>query len=191
MSLTDKQLDAWERDNRAPMASGHLQRWVFIVSQDYAKTNADIERVIIGTLHRLSPGAATNVKLLRTSPSRINLSGPVMTREQLPSSPLPVVQPGPVNWAEVQFAWRSPQATVPWPAERLALGLLAMTDPEDAQVLLDSVSVPGVVAPTPRNPIEKAIDDLGDSLVETPQRAGLALAGAALGAYLIYRATRK
>ena len=162
-------IEAWKKANRAPLTKKALNRWVFVVSRDFAATDADIERAVRGTLGRLESGAATDVKLLKTSAVRINPAKRVIGREDLPT--IPMVKSGPVTWAAVEFAWRSATPNVPWPAEAFRAGLLPVTDPEAADIMLDAVGQPSGEVPEQSSPIGKAIDHLVDDAVKTPQRA--------------------
>lgn len=189
-TLSDEKLKAWDAANRAPLDHNKLNRWVFIVRKEHAADDENIERVIGGVLNRLEVGRSVDdYRLVRTSPTRITGKGTRITREKLPLGPIPVLAPTEgVRWAEVEFAWRSPTDSVPWPAERMRFGLIPEQDPLLADVVLDSVAQNAGDAKEPQSPIAEAIDDAIDAATETPQRVavtGLVVVGA-LG-FLLYQ----
>lgn len=179
----------WKARNRAKVFPGKLNRWVFIVHEDHAGSDQEIERVLKGAMKRVggSVQSASDFKLVRTSESAITPRGRLQRREQLPYPPIPFVKPGRVVWAEVEFAWRSPLESVPWPVEDMALGLLPVHDPTQAEWMLDAVGVETGEAPERRSPIETSIDELVDSAVATPQRAVFSAALVGTGVWLLLR----
>lgn len=185
--MTSEQLEKWRKLNRAKLFPGKRNRWVWIVSQDIADSNDEIEVILKHAIKRLSFGAATDYKLIRTSASRIQPKRVVQRREDLPEGPLPFVKPGPVSWAETEFSWHSPLESVPWPAEDWRLGLVPVHDPTEAELMLDSIGAPPGDAPKRRTAIETSIDELVDSAVETPQRAVFTAGLGALGLYLLLK----
>lgn len=190
--LPEKEQEEWEKKNRAKVHHDQLNRWVFIVSRELAGSDADVERYVRGAVKRLERGSADDVRLIRTSATRITPKGGAeQRRETIPQGPIPFAPPGPVTWAEVEFAWRSATPDVSWPAERFAAGLLPVNDPLQAQILLDSVGKPAGKAKPPQSPIEEALDDVLEEAVETPART-VATVGVLLGlGWLFVRAVKK
>lgn len=166
-------MSQWERVNRAPVHRDRLNRWVFAINADEYPSDADVERIVRGTLKRLQGGESVDlVRIVRTSPTAIAPgTGTAHRREGLSVGPLPLLSGPRATWAEVEFAWRSPVPSVPWPAQA---GLLNSFEPEAADILLDSVGYPGDVAPAPTTPG----DEIGDALGDAARKLASGLAGA-------------
>lgn len=181
-------LRKWQLANRAAVHQDKRNRWVFIVSKATAQADNDIFRFVKGALGRLGNRVVDDVKLVRTSDSRIEpAGGAVQRRETIPEGPIPFVVPGPVAWAEVEFAWRAPSGDVAWVAEKYPLGLATVNDPTSSELMLDSVGRPVGVAAAQGHNVGETVDELISSSLASPQRAGLTLVGVGLLAYLLSR----
>lgn len=169
MALDSDALRVWQDLNRAPMFHNKVNRWVVVVSNEFAGNEADVQRAVQGLLKRVERGAADDVKVLKQSATRINPKQVLRTRGQLPATPAPKVKDGPVTYALVEFAWRSAVPDIPWPAERFAVGMVATDDPTDADIVLDSVAKPEADAKPPRSPFEKVVDNVEENVEEALQ----------------------
>lgn len=128
----------------APVQSERLNRWGVMVSESYAASDDELLRAVTGMLKRV--GDVDAVRVLRSSPSRIvHPGGTVARREQ--QERVPLLRPGRVNWVLVEFAWRAPARSVPWPSEALAGGVLPRPAILNADIALDTVGTPGAPAP--------------------------------------------
>ena len=171
--------DTFELNNRVPLYKDRWNRWVLIVSREYAANDEDVRTAALDLVQRLEDGSAHKFKMLRTSATRIFPPGGVVkTREQL--NPIPFVQPGPVVFALIEFAWQSATPDAPWPAVKGFL--LRETDPVNADIVLDSVGVPGGETGPKQGMLEEAIDDVAErvSKSKTAQVGGMVALGVAI-----------
>lgn len=184
MALSSEKLEKWEAANRAPVFPGRLNRWVFIVSKASAESDSELERYARGAVKRLGDRVTDSFRLVRTSGSHIAPAGGVVQRrESLPELPIPFVQPGPVSWVEVEFAWRAPATSVPWVVERYPFGLMVKQDPTAAEVMLDSVGTSGGDVAKPAGVIAST-NQFAATIENAPSKIALG-AGVGLLAYLL------
>lgn len=191
MGLTDQELATWEVKNRAPLSKEKLNRWVFIVSRDAAATDEDLFRLLAAVVGRLQNKAADNFRLVRTSATAIApQGGTVATREMVKQAPIPTVKPGPVTWAEVEFAWRSATPSVPWVAEKHGF-ITRETDPLDADVVLDSVGKPRGEVPPPKSTGDVLADAISDSVTKGALEGAGIVAAIVVGGWLLSKVGKR
>jgi hypothetical protein len=184
-------VDAWEKQNRAPLFPNKVNRWVLVRTLRDNPTPDDLKTTLAATFSKWFDGTlfdaalpsegttrsanADLIKLEHFSKERLSFPQTARRREQLPGV-MPTLKPGEVVWLEVSFAYRGQLVDMPWPVRSGAPVQLATSArcPLDADWMLDSAAVPTVDAPPEKSSTDKA----GDALGGAAQQLGHGLADA-------------
>ncbi len=198
----------WQKQNRAPLFPGKLNRWVLVRTLRDDPTPDDLKQTLAATFSKWFSGTpfdpvlpsddttrsatADLIKLERVSKERLSFPQSARRREQLPGQ-LPTLRPGDVVWIEVSFAYRGQLVDMPWPVRTGAAVQLDTSArcPIDADWMLDSAAVPTLDAPPEKSSTDKAGDALGGAATKlggglvSALWVPLALVGAGLLIYLV------
>jgi hypothetical protein len=201
-------VDAWERENRAPLFPNKVNRWVLVRTLRDNPTPDDLKMTLAATFSKWFAGTpfdavlpsedttrsanADLIRLERVSKERLSFPLAARRREQLPGR-LPMLRPGDVVWLEVSFAYRGQLVDMPWPVRTGAPVQLSASArcPVDADWMLDSAAVPTVDAPPEKSSGDKAGEALGGAAKSVGNTLldalwlPLALAGAGFLVYLV------
>lgn len=208
LGCSDVDVDAWEKENRAPLFPNKVNRWVLVRTLRDNPTPDDLKTTLAATFSKWFDGTpfdaalpsdnttrsanADFIKLERVSKERLSFPQSARRREQLPGI-LPTLKPGEIVWLEVSFAYRGQLVDMPWPVRTGAAMQLKSSArcPVEADWMLDSAAVPTVDAPPEKSSTDKA----GDALGGAAQKVGsgildavwlpLALVGAGLLIYFV------
>ena len=208
VGCSDVDVDAWEKENRAPLFPNKVNRWVLVRTLRDNPTPDDLKTTLAATFSKWFDGTpfdaalpsdnttrsanADLIKLERVSKERLSFPQSARRREQLPGI-LPTLKPGEIVWLEVSFAYRGQLVDMPWPVRTGAAVQLKSSArcPVEADWMLDSAAVPTVDAPPEKSSADKA----GDALGGAAQKVGsgildavwlpLALVGAGLLIYFV------
>ena len=208
VGCSDVDVDAWEKENRAPLFPNKVNRWVLVRTLRDNPTPDDLKTTLAATFSKWFDGTpfdaalpsdnttrsanADLIKLERVSKERLSFPQSARRREQLPGI-LPTLKPGEIVWLEVSFAYRGQLVDMPWPVRTGAAVQLKSSArcPVEADWMLDSAAVPTVDAPPEKSSTDKA----GDALGGAAQKVGsgildavwlpLALVGAGLLIYFV------
>jgi hypothetical protein len=178
VGCSDVDVDAWEKENRAPLFANKVNRWVLVRTLRDNPTPDDLKTTLAATFSKWFDGTpfdaalpsdnttrsanADLIKLERVSKERLSFPQPARRREQLPGV-LPTLKPGEIVWLEVSFAYRGQLVDMPWPVRTGAAMQLKSSArcPVEADWMLDSAAVPTVDAPPEKSSTDKAGEALG------------------------------
>jgi hypothetical protein len=208
LGCSDVDVEAWEKENRAPLFPNKVNRWVLVRTLRDNPTPDDLKATLAATFSKWFDGTpfdaalpsegttrsanADLIKLEHISKERLSFLQTARRREQLPGV-LPTLKAGEVVWLEVSFAYRGQLVDMPWPVRTGAAVQLAKSArcPVEADWMLDSAAVPTVDAPPEKSSTDKASGALGGAA----QQLGsglfdalwlpLALVGVGLVIYLV------
>lgn len=120
--------DDWGKRNKLSLFKDKLQRWVIATAVSETASDDGIARDIRRWMNFIFSfgiprfgrdfGAATDFKVVDVNKQAPSTPDASQLREQLPG-PMPFLKPGPVAFVTVEFAWRGPAATMPWPVTRV------------------------------------------------------------------------
>jgi hypothetical protein len=171
-------VEAWEKDNRAPLFPNKVNRWILVRTLRDNPTPDDLKMTLAATFSKWFAGTpfdaafpsdgttrssnADLIRLERVSKERLSFPNTARRREQLPGQ-LPMLKAGDVVWLEVSFAYRGQLVDMPWPVRTGAPLQLSTSArcPIDADWMLDSAAVPTVDAPPEKSSTDKANEALG------------------------------
>jgi hypothetical protein len=189
---TTAQVNEWSGIS-APIVPDKLQEWVLILNAEEYPLLEDQKELIRDTLESLEIDS-DEVELINFAATRIGLPKTRARREDLPISFIPTVRGKPVWW-RIRFPWRRESDSVNWPALRKGFGFMPMiTDPTEADILLDSVGGNLEQAPEPPPDFLERIGEGAGSVGQEIKSLGetvLAVSALAGGAYILFNIMKK